>query len=623
MLKTTARITIFQSQSNNEAQASQQETGRPFVPMVLQFYSYHTAEINTSWQNIVQTSKITFPRRIVAVGKMDYSFADYDSLSPNIFTGKIQENICGTSSMTSQLQVRKFIGLTAGNSNVSLIFNPNINNGSRYAKNDPNSGLGNYLDGQRINGLITHGDMIVVQLGYVIENRNGESLDTINSGNVGSIKGQNIISQQLPSKYSKLPLQDGYFNVDNRWRPYNRGFQFKGYVDKIKINNDGNVELDCEDFMYLFNRAMIPNATYDPAKKDSDGVNWTINSIVDDLVSSVGTYHGYSGTQSNINSMPRAVIQGTDEEGKPVYELSITKNTNIDTTIGLVNIQQASIGDVFKFFKSNYNIPCFFIPNTEILVTTPFVYNSNITKPSNKTIVGYSDELDGNTNQIGQEEFTFIMGQWSLESEATLIKNGFLRTAPSGTYKNTQNIIKTNLEFKYTDDQPVGALVKSVYLLDTKDTDGNNVTTTVAKRTKKTPTEHTIHVGDYGGVTYTYFYLVTRTNGTNSTLTPDANYDANVYTDGKLDIGKLDIAMNAYGNMMLSHINYTGFYGSFTTYGYPYVQICDIITIIDFSFPERSSRYYTKSVVYKGDTTEGLVQTIEVDYRLPNKNINM
>lgn len=638
MLKTTARITIYQSQSPESLTS---DNIGIFQPIAMQFYSYNSAEINGSWDQQTQTAKVVLPRRIVSIGAVNYSFNDYDNLSPNTFTQNIQAQICnGATGFSKPLKVSSFIPLIYNkiipSATYSLIYNSNINNGNQYI----NGSLGPNITGSdeentdatyRSNGLIQHGDMIVIQLGYIIEDGFGGSLDTITYGNVANflptfISAENIMSQPLPANLAYEEANQGFFNINNRWKPYNRGYQFRGYVDKIGINKEGNVEINCQDIMYLFNRAKFPNAVYNPSGP-SNGIQpydyfnsrethgWTVNNIIIDSI--VGKGNESQGIQ-NFNYLPRQVIPST-VNGIPVpNSITVEYNENIDMLVGKITTTNAAIGDLFKTLKNDYNIPCFFRPNTNILVTTPFVYNQQVTTPGKVSGVGYTKD----PGSPGQEEFTFIMGQWSAQNEKILMNQGFLRTAPSGTYKNTQNIIHSDLEFKYTFDQPVSAIVKSIYKTDAIETPDQGASTADGRK-RKNLIEHSISIGDAGGVQYTFFYLVTKANAKSGSSTINPGSPQNIFNaDGSINLTNLTRAMSDYGYMMLSHVNYEGFYGSFTTYGYPYVQFCDIVNIVDFSFPERSGKFYTKQVIYKADVANGITQQIFLDYKIPNTNIN-
>jgi len=61
---------------------------------------------------------------------------------------------------------------------------------------------------------------------------------------------------------------------------------------------------------------------------------------------------------------------------------------------------------------------------------------------------------------------------------------------------------------------------------------------------------------------------------------------------------------------------YSGYRGTFTTFGIPFVKQGDNVYLIDKSLPERSGYYKVKSVRYTGGVN-GLRQEIELDYKIP------
>ena len=60
---------------------------------------------------------------------------------------------------------------------------------------------------------------------------------------------------------------------------------------------------------------------------------------------------------------------------------------------------------------------------------------------------------------------------------------------------------------------------------------------------------------------------------------------------------------------------YSGFKGTLTTFGLPFVKMGDNVQLIDPILPERNGVYKVKSVEYKGGVN-GLRQTIQLDYKI-------
>lgn len=72
------------------------------------------------------------------------------------------------------------------------------------------------------------------------------------------------------------------------------------------------------------------------------------------------------------------------------------------------------------------------------------------------------------------------------------------------------------------------------------------------------------------------------------------------------------------GTEQLYKYHYTGFKGSFTTFGFPFVQWNDNVNILDPTYSDRNGQYKVKSVKYRGGL-KGLSQEIELDYKLDIK----
>lgn len=72
----------------------------------------------------------------------------------------------------------------------------------------------------------------------------------------------------------------------------------------------------------------------------------------------------------------------------------------------------------------------------------------------------------------------------------------------------------------------------------------------------------------------------------------------------------------------LGKLNYEGFRGKFTTFGLPLVVQGDRVNLIDNILPERTGKYFVKSVDYSGGFSLGLRQEIEVELRIDNAIIN-
>lgn len=600
MNKLITRITIYQSFTDKEIA----DSAVKLKPRVFQIYSHKSLNINISWEDMEQKAKVVIPRRVKYIGALDYNFSDYDSLNPKTFPYNIQKeifNITDDSILTNWVNtpMRKFITVEGGvNSLINI--DSNINNGKYFNEK-----------GYRTNPLIRIGDIIVIQVGYLMKTANGNTFQTIDGGNIGNT---NEFSSKLPDDLKKASNINNFtdstqeigsfYNPDNRWKPYNRGYVFRGFVTNTSINNDADVEISCEDLMWFYNRAKLPNSKriYDPNDvKVADPITgkkgWTVEMMILDMIENI----------TNVNELPQSCIPATNN-GIPSFEkgsISLEGNTSIKVgKVILTGKMGCTIGDVLKTLKNDYGCNPFFRPNTDILNFGPFVYNSftNYADPD------YTKDMSLNGNSIGQENFIFITGNWTEEGEKQALdyisKNStisllgpYFNNVKTGYLKNKQNIISTNLEFKRTESNFVGIIAKSIFKTDYTSNDDAAVETKDGRKRKK-PKETSAHAGDYGGIQYTIPML------TSSGQAPD-------------DLQK---KLENFAKMKLNQMHYNGLYGSFTTYGYPYVNPCDRVTILDLSFPERNGTFYIRRVERISDESNGLLQTIHIDYKIPDTN---
>jgi hypothetical protein len=71
-----------------------------------------------------------------------------------------------------------------------------------------------------------------------------------------------------------------------------------------------------------------------------------------------------------------------------------------------------------------------------------------------------------------------------------------------------------------------------------------------------------------------------------------------------------------FGKKQLEKYHYTGFKGSFTTFGFPFVKWGDNIMMLDNIIADRNGIYKVKKVVRKGGDRIGITQEIFLDYKL-------
>ena len=102
--------------------------------------------------------------------------------------------------------------------------------------------------------------------------------------------------------------------------------------------------------------------------------------------------------------------------------------------------------------------------------------------------------------------------------------------------------------------------------------------------------------------------------------TPQAN-DGQIRTMYFWDV-QTAYELKKMATQALGKLNYEGFRGKFTTLGLPLVLQGDRVNLTDNILPERSGKYFVKSVDYSGGFSIGLRQEIEVELRIDNAIIN-
>jgi hypothetical protein len=97
-------------------------------------------------------------------------------------------------------------------------------------------------------------------------------------------------------------------------------------------------------------------------------------------------------------------------------------------------------------------------------------------------------------------------------------------------------------------------------------------------------------------------------------LTPEAGWDGEKRTLYFADVkSESDLIAKAKGQ--LNRLYYEGFKGSFRTFAIWPLTFGNIAVMRDNSIPERNGKYFIKSVTTISNTTEGLMQDVEIDLR--------
>lgn len=172
-------------------------------------------------------------------------------------------------------------------------------------------------------------------------------------------------------------------------------------------------------------------------------------------------------------------------------------------------------------------------------------------------------------------------------------------------FRFQQNIIDDDLEYKRQDDVNLSCIAYSI----------NKKELQTTTKTGKTKTKH-----ERLEVLVTYqrgkFVRTTKKPGQKTDYAPNvAGERRTLYF---WNVQSVD-ALGDLAEKELVKYYYTGFKGTFTTFGVPFVKQGDNVDVIDPILPERNGRYKVRSVDYSGGV-DGLRQTIHLDYLITRLN---
>lgn len=585
----------------------------------LLFTDFNSITVDSSWDNLASTAKFIIPRKVrkvigTLIGQPTTTNGTIsDNPLAQIINQSIKENIPEAFIINDlTLPTYRFVTYdpTVGTYSVSNGGIPD----SQFTKSYKPDKNGKQEPYYRTNPLIQVGDIVTIQLGYII-GTNPDEIDTTGSYNVNYLSGNlNNNGIQTLIQGGNNPDKDNknfYINyIDDLSRIQNSGditdnrdLIFYGYISKVSISIDGNVTVDCEDYMWYLKKARVPNkiyhtkdaaagAFYQQLNANNSALNipqnantnytcfsnpggYSINSMLADMVLSPISFstnnnqlqqgNTVSGIQNIISlPLPLFVNDSTNQtiNGLPLANPVLDIYANIDTIIGDVELSNnATVYNFLKKIKDDYEIPSFF--NIQFTGTgsnvqmVPFLYCSTYV---------YEDRLSQRLSEFNQ----FIFGT---------------------------NIIESNLEWKDNSTLNAGAIIKSHYLEGTENVETGTVQTTKTGKPKKKAAPIPVQCGDPTGPQFSFWY-------TTSNLS--------IIKGDKATIKK---SMVEWGLKQLQKVTYTGFYGIFTKFLYPYVKWGDVIYISDPLIPERNGFYYVKKVVTKANFSDGLIQEVTIDYK--------
>ena len=316
------------------------------------------------------------------------------------------------------------------------------------------------------------------------------------------------------------------------------------------------------------------------------------------------------------------------EYSTDVFDPSIDVSTNQPFWMGDWNIENtASLYDVLDKLSTEYGLHPYF-PD---LGAYPNVGD----QPSG--VVQQKDTINSDGTTTFNDWTNLVNYKLNL---GTQVYNPCIRPANLFTFNFQQNIISSNLEYKRKDDIVAGAYVKG-WTKTLCDKNGDpvenvadaklvikNVPSGIVYKAYRTQTKGAaVTVGDLGGIMYTFMY-------TNQMGTTSKNYLGSPISPNQTAIGATIIgkdgkpalipdkatynAMRQFGQAQLNKYHYSGYKGSFTTFGYPFVRVGDLVNITDNLFKERNGVYVVKGVKYNVTPEGGARQEITIDYKAGN-----
>jgi hypothetical protein len=157
------------------------------------------------------------------------------------------------------------------------------------------------------------------------------------------------------------------------------------------------------------------------------------------------------------------------------------------------------------------------------------------------------------------------------------------------TFNFQKNIISDDLQYSLKNDVNVGAVCYSV-------------------NSKQLTTSNKM-----GGTQYNTSRLQTTVGVQTNTNSDNYEYYTFYFKDQQNETD-----LQAQGNTYLSRYQYDGFRGKFTTFGLPFIQHGNIITLSDNLFPEHNGNYMVKGVHFSFSIDNGIRQEIELHFRTDN-----
>ena len=573
------------------------------------------------------------------------------------FQGDIPRNKIFYFTLFEEIEISKSVDQIIQTAKIKL---PRRFTGNQFKvfNSDANRGV-NLSDNKVVVSIDTEATYTPVIKQYYHTNRNDfvENVDSTSSLDNFGISSDNLLNIEPPLFYrgDQITIYLGYL-IDNEIldsnfpNPIQLHQHYKGYISSVSAGEI--IELLCEDEMFYLKQLRIPNKSYNPDPNlNNNNLNYTnpitYNGLDSTIVSNndkiyelkiVPTTTGNGGnplqysiknlqgvlfdclnnTYNDANIIANGIfplawkycdskINGNIQPNQVPKPAIVLANQAIRSA-GIINIQNnASIFDLLNTIKEDFNMNVYFNQQSAAYNFAIF-YENNVN--DGKYIPLPVHDLWGNPSNCGYPGNYLNLGydQYLPFSIYSPIVWNFTLTG------SNCNVISNNLNWKKKEDFIMGAIIKSKQMGPTNDND-ELVTTTLLNLSKKNIRSSSVIIGELGGslVTYYYSHYLKMTNGV--IISPQEN-DYLVPDPDPKNAGETLYDIATFGYNKLNEIHYTGFYGSITTIGIPFVNIGDIVNIIDPAYPERNGLYRIKKVSIKANKEIGLQQEISLNYQV-------
>lgn len=570
-------------------------------------------------------NKITNPRKGIF----------YFSTAENISINKSVDDLIQTATITIP---RRFRILPIG-------FFPNDDRGSELIQNS-NNPFNSKADSLSVNNEeIPQGNIIYTRYGF------NENITFINPEN-NDINALSIIDNWAPlfQRGDMITIWTGYYidstdPADTNGKKLKLYQQYYGYISSI--NAGEKIVIELEDFMWYFKQLRIPNGLYNSSPKFGQTL-YTYKGLTNYVISLINNKYqiksinevvnktGDSFDKNYLNGLilyflnesqnddllkdkgvfPLSWIKGEQKikgknvvPAKTIYKPVISITNNALRTSGLLDLNNnPSFFNLLETIKDKFHSNIYFLQQS---LSENWKLSTENNKDLTFGIVGIPYCTNGDNNYTSP-----WVGNYLNLGYDPYVPINIYNPQVYNFYLNGPNcnVISYNLNWKRRDDFQLSALIKSTHIDNYAKEDGSGVATTVSGVSKKKAKAHAVIVGDIGGSVVTYFYSGSVKRDSNGEL------EGTLANGGTLKKGTFLEEMASYGNNQLNKVHYEGYYGSIRTFGYPFVNIGDVVNIQDPNYPERNGYYKVKRVNYSMSMDVGLEQEIYLHYRVATNN---